>query len=82
MVTPSIHLFDLYTLLFFVTEFEIGGFKPSIAPPAEPTEEATFNHRISMPPGDSIHVTGVKSLQVHAMISTCVDVDTRRKGPI
>ena len=49
------------------------GFNPS---------HGTTDRLLPCRPGGSIHVTGVKSLQVHTMISTCVDVDTRRKGPI
>lgn len=44
-------------------------------------QEATFTTESPCRPGGSIHVARVKSLQVHTMISTCVDVDTRWKGP-
>ena len=78
VVTPSIHLFDLYTLIVFPYGIRLVG-KPSIAYRLN-QEEAT--NTFSMPPGGSIHVARVKTLEVHTMISTRIDVDTRRKGPI
>ena len=75
MVTPRTHLFDLhYCFSYGMPLVE----KPSIAYGNQQEPRNTF----SMLQSGSIHVARVKTLQVHTMISTCIDVDTRWKGPI
>lgn len=84
MVTPSNSLvWSIYTLLVFrygIRDWWVSTLHGSTV--SEPTGSHVHHRLLPCRPGGSIHVTGVKSLQVHTMLSTCVDVDTRRKGPI